>query len=190
MICIAMLVTFAIVGCSTSSGTADDVFILASANYDKTDGPTILAEVQKDGASVENATVTVNGTQLSYGIPLTYEGVTLDTIPIYYSQMDFNPGDQLTIKATKSGESSPFYEKTVTVPAQVTMSQPTENQFTGAQDINVAWNASSNALFYYMSYYSYEDTVDNPYDEKTTRSTAKTPRSFSLRPPTMKMRIS
>jgi len=135
--------------------------------------------VEKDGEWKENAVITVNGTQLSYGLPMTYEGVNLGSIPIYYSNMSFNPGDSLTMSAKLSGEDSAFYEGTVTVPSALTISQPTETQFADNQEINVAWNNTSNTMLYFLSFFSQLESYDNPYEIITTENSATIPASYT-----------
>ncbi|MCD4784927.1 MAG: hypothetical protein K8T10_14015 [Candidatus Eremiobacteraeota bacterium] len=171
---------FIIVGCSVSGEDSDsNAHIIAGAMYNATNGSYVFADVEKDGEWMENATITVNGTQLSYGLPLTYEGVSLGSIPIYYSDMNFNPGDSLTMNAKLSGEGSAFYEGTVIVPSALTLTKPTETQFIGNQEIDVAWNTTSNTMLYFLSFYSQLESYDNPYEITTLENSATIPASYT-----------
>ncbi|MCD4784928.1 MAG: hypothetical protein K8T10_14020 [Candidatus Eremiobacteraeota bacterium] len=164
---------FIIVGCSVSGEDSDsNAHIIAGAMYNATNGSYVFADVEKDGEWMENATITVNGTQLSYGLPLTYEGVSLGSIPIYYSDISFNPGDSISMNAKLSGEGSAFYEGTVTVPSVLTLTQPTETQFVDDQEIDAAWNTTSNTMLYFLSFFNQMESSDNSYEITTLNNSA------------------
>jgi len=181
-----LLVILTVILCCLMAGCSDDVqttggqtlpsYITAGAFYNQTDGSYVVADVTRGGVTLSNATVTVNGTALTYGIPLTYEGVNLDTIPVYSGEVNFNPGDQLTLRASLPGE-NPFYEGNVIVPGEVLLNQPPPvPQVIAGNPLPASWNATLNTLFYYLYYSPWDDT--DYYEETTTQLAGTVPSAY------------
>ncbi len=181
-----LLVILTVFLCCLMAGCSDDAqttggqtllsYITAGAFYNQTDGSYVVADVTRGGTSVATATVTVNGTALTYGIPLTYEGVNLGNIPLYSGEINFNPGDQLNLQASLPGE-NPFYQGNVIVPGEVTFNQPPPGtQITAGNPINTSWNATLNTLFYYLYYSPWDDT--DYYEETTTQLAGTVPSAY------------
>lgn len=174
---ITLMVTAFLAGCSDGGGGGEQgTSITAAATYNQADGSYILADVVNNAGETEgDALITVNGTELSYGIPIIYDGVDLGTIPLYYSDMSFNPGDSLFLSASNPGK-APFYQGSVTVPQAVTLTEPQDGALISeASDINAAWNSAAPPQLYSFLFMGL-DTPDY-FDEVTTGVSGTVPAS-------------
>jgi len=133
---------------------------------------------EKDGEIQEDVVITVNGTQLSYGLPILYEGQELTKIPIYYSDISFSPGDSLSVAASVSGGKTPFFQDVVTVPSELSMTEPSETKFFENQEIDVSWNNTSDTMLYYLSFFDPIESVSKAYETTTLVTIAKIPKSY------------
>jgi len=183
-----LLVILTVALCCLMAGCSDDAqttggqtlpsYITAGAFYNQTDGSYVVADVTRGGTTVTSATINVNGTALTYGIPLTCEGVTLGTVSLYSGEVNFNPGDVLTLRASLPGE-NPFYEGNVIVPEEIFFNQPPPvPQVIAGNPLNTSWNATLNTLFYYLYYSPWDDT--DYYEETTTQLAGTIPSAYVI----------
>lgn len=139
----------AVAGCSGSDSTATTNAVVASAVSTDEEGTVAIASVTEGDLDIENATVSVNGVTLTYGMPLefrTEEGFDVNiTLPIYYADLNqFTSGDSVDLIAT-AGNGALIYDRSmVTIPGKPTLVQPTEGQVIGVnEDVPIQWNMAT-----------------------------------------------
>ena len=87
-----------VVGCFDGGLTTSAVIAIAVATDEE--GSVAIASVTEGDLDIENATVSVNGVTLTYGLPLefwTEKGIDVNImLPIYYAQLNqFTSGDKV-----------------------------------------------------------------------------------------------
>ena len=120
-ICILFLVIgfmVAVLGCSGGGDSTTNAVIASAVSTDE-EGTVAIASVTEGDLDIENATVSVNGVTLTYGLPLefrTEEGFDVNvTLPVYYAELNqFISGDIVNLSSRAgNGPEHPFRRKCV-----------------------------------------------------------------------------
>lgn len=171
-------------GCSNSTddgGSSDPSTyrFFGGAFYDTEDEKTyVVGDVLADGYSTGNATVTVNDRQLYYGIPIEYNGQTIDYLPVYYGEAPVTYGQPLDLKASVG--TYEFFTGSATVPGNISITQPLcDTVFYGSDDINMAWD-SVNFADIYNAFYEGLGDIDAYYSTPSTGTTAVIPNTETV----------
>lgn len=160
----------AVSGCSDSDSTTSAV--IASAVVTDEEGTLAIASVTEGDLDIENATVSVNGVTLTYGLPLefrTEEGFDVNvTLPVYYAELNqLTSGDIVNLSARAYNGALIYDRRMVTIPGKPTLVQPVAGQeIFSNENVPMQWNASANANGYVAGYMdpdvlSEESTDDN-----------------------------
>jgi len=138
----------AVSGCSSDDDSTTNAVIASAVSTDE-EGTVAIASVTEGDLDIENATVSVNGVTLTYGMPLefrTEEGFDVNvTLPIYYADLNqFTSGDRVDLIA-RAGNGALIYDRRmVTIPGKPTLVQPTEGQVIGVnEDVPIQWNMAT-----------------------------------------------
>ena len=155
---LSIVLIAAVSGCSDGDSTATTNAVIASAVATDEDGTVAIASVTEGDLDIENATVSVNGVTLTYGLPLefrTEEGIDVNiTLPVYYAVLNqLTSGDMVNLRARAGNGALIYYRNMVTIPGKPTLIQPVTGQnIPSDENVSVQWNAAIDAEGYVAGY--------------------------------------
>ena len=147
----------AVSGCSDGDSATTSA-VIASAVATDEGGTVAIASVTEGDLDIENATVSVNGVTLTYGLPLefrTEEGIDVNiTLPVYYAVLNqLTSGDMVNLRARAGNGALIYYRNMVTIPGKPTLIQPVTGQnIPSDENVSVQWNAAIDAEGYVAGY--------------------------------------
>jgi len=148
----------AVSGCSDGDSTSTTNALVASGVATDEEGTVAVASVTEGDLDIENASVSVNGVTLTYGLPLefrTEEGIDVNiTLPIYYAELNqLTSGDMVNLRAWAGNGALIYYRSMVTIPGKPTLIQPVAGQnIPSEENVLVQWNAAVDAEGYVAGY--------------------------------------
>ncbi|MFC1454329.1 FG-GAP repeat domain-containing protein [Verrucomicrobiota bacterium] len=143
---------------------SQDPQVVAVVMHEGTNETYAVASVFDDYMLYTNCTVSVNNTPLTYGFPILFtndNGLIVSlTLPVYYADLlSVNTGDTVAVTAYNDSQELLFQSEQVTIPEQVTVLNPTNNQvLSSAQDVDLSWTSVAGAQGYLVSYLSDVDS--------------------------------